>query len=44
MGKSSHGHILDIATVTTIKIRYGGAAYSGRVVFLVFSLIVTCNS
>jgi hypothetical protein len=36
-GKSSHGHILDIATATTIKIR------DGSVVFQVFSLIVTCN-
>jgi hypothetical protein len=43
-GRSSHGHISDIATATTIKIRYGSAAYSGRVVFLVFSLVVTCNS
>jgi hypothetical protein len=36
-GKSSHAHILDIATATTIKVR------DGIVVFLVFSLIVTCN-
>jgi hypothetical protein len=44
-GKSSHGHISDIATATTtIKIRYGSATYSGLVVFLVFNLVVTYNS
>jgi hypothetical protein len=43
-GKSSHGHISNTATATTMEIRYGSAAYSGLVVFLVFSLVVTCNS